>query len=205
MIDFACGVISPLFSLNWFESMKKSSIVPGIVLGNADDTCPIRAGEPKTAGVEIGPKLTAYIGSVISNRRSILPWIPGPDRTTHPPPWQAATSPSPVLWETSAAWAHCAISLGLIPRSKRRSRAVRVARRAAAESPNPAPIGRVHSVITDAVTSSSFMTDVRSGESDAISKDVPSKLFCCILIEVLPEGLTVDVTPSLMTMPAPML
>jgi len=49
------------------------------------------------------------------------------------------------------------------------------------------------------------MTDVRSGESDAISKDGPIDLFCCILIEVLSEGLTVDVTPSLMTIPAPML
>jgi hypothetical protein len=46
---------------------------------------------------------------------------------------------------------------------------------------------------------------VRSGEPDAISKDVPSEIFCCILIEVFPEGLTVDVTPSLMTMPAPIL
>ena len=46
---------------------------------------------------------------------------------------------------------------------------------------------------------------MRSGESDAISNDGPIDLFCCILIEVLSEGLTVEVTPSLMTMPAPML
>jgi hypothetical protein len=49
------------------------------------------------------------------------------------------------------------------------------------------------------------MTDVRSGESDAISKDGPIDRFCCMLIEVLSEDLTVEVTPSLMTMPAPML
>ena len=99
---------------------------------------------------------------------------------THPPDWQAGTDIAKPVRGNFAAWAHCAISRELIPRSKRWFAAVRVASRAAAESPNPAPIGRVHSVITDAVISISSMTDVRSGESDAISKDGPIELFLLI-------------------------
>ena len=89
---------------------------------------------------------------------------PGPLRTTLPPPWQAATSPRPVRWMTSASWASAAISCGVNPRLLHRLTAVRVASRAAAERPNPAPIGRRHSVVTETVTPSFLRTYSSSGE-----------------------------------------
>jgi hypothetical protein len=49
------------------------------------------------------------------------------------------------------------------------------------------------------------MTSVRIGEPEATSKDVPIELLCRTLMAVVSEGLTVAVTPSLITMPAPIL
>ena len=80
-----------------------------------------------------------------------------------------------------------------------------VASSAAAESPNPAPIGRVDTVTTDAVISRCSITCSSNGDSEEISDDISGENLRLMQIDILSEGLTLAVTPSLMTIPAPIL
>src|SRR5208337_3625925 len=93
--SWTSGVTSPLLPANCRDNRKKSLASVGSLTGNAEDTRAICSGEPRTDGVWIGPKDTAQSVSGMSNFRSISASMPGPLRTTLPPPWQAATSPRP--------------------------------------------------------------------------------------------------------------
>ena len=126
-------------------------------------------------------------------------------RTANPPPWQAATSPSPVLCRIFRLMGVKGDLLKGEPKTKTRSRAVSVERSAAAESPNPAPMGSLHSVTIEAVTPTRSMADDSSGEVGMTSRSAPSRHRRIIVTEVAGDCRTVAVTPSLMTIPVPIL
>ena len=60
-------------------------------------------------------------------------------------------------------------------------------------------------MVTDAVTPSRSMSDVRGGDSTEIIVTVRSAARCRISTEGDFAGVTEDLTPSVMTMPAPIL